>query len=348
MICEAVVEFGQPLQRLELPTPMPTGTQVLVRVRHCGVCHSDVHIHDGYFSLGGEAKAPIRTPLPFALGHEIEGEVVAVGPDAADVAVGDRRAVFPWIGCGDCPACKRGEEMLCGVKPAQLGVHTNGGFASHVLVPHPRYLLDFGTLPPALAATYMCSGLTAFGALKKMGAVTKDDPVLIVGLGGVGMMALQFARAMFDGPVYGADIDANKRQAALGAGASGVFDPKDPADLQKLLAETGGGTFGAADFVGNESSFQFATGAIRRGGKVVVVGLYGGAMAMPIIMFPFRAMSIAGSMVASLEETREMMEIVRAGKVDPIPVQTRPLAAANATLDDLRAGRIVGRVVLEQ
>lgn len=347
MICEAVVEFGKPLKRIELPTPAPKGSEVLIAIKHCGVCHSDVHIHEGYFSMGGEAKAPIRTPLPFALGHEIEGVVEAVGPDVTDVKVGDRRAVFPWIGCGGCAACKRGEEMLCAVKPSQLGVHTNGGFATHVLVPHARYLIDFGKIPAALAATYMCSGLTAFGALKKLGTVREDDPVLIVGLGGVGMMGVQFARALFKGKIYGADIDAAKRQAAQGAGCDDTFDPKDPEEMKRLMALTEGGVYGAVDFVGNESSFGFANGGIRRGGKVVVVGLYGGAMAMPIILFPFRAFSIAGSMVATLAETQEMMEIVRAGKVDPIPVQTRPLSAANSTLDDLRAGRIVGRVVLQ-
>ncbi len=304
MYCEAVVEFGKPLQRVELPTPVPTGTQVLIETRHCGVCHSDVHIHDGYFSLGGEAKVPVRAPLPHALGHEIEGVVVAVGPDAEGVKIGDRRAVFPWIGCGECASCKRGEEMLCTVKPQQLGVQVAGGFASHVLVPHPRYLLEFGDVPAPLAAAYMCSGLTAFGALKKIGNAGKDDPIAIVGLGGVGMMGLQFARAMFEGPILGVDIDPQKRQAAKGAGAADVYDPKDPEELKRLLADTSGGAYAALDFVGNESSFGFATGCIRRGGKTVVVGLYGGQFQMPIIMFPFRAFSIAGSMVATLDETR--------------------------------------------
>jgi D-arabinose 1-dehydrogenase-like Zn-dependent alcohol dehydrogenase len=348
MLSQAIVEFGKPLQEIESPTPVPHGTEVLLKVENAGVCHSDVHIHDGYFDLGGGNKLPMANmKLPHTLGHEIEGEVVAVGPDAAGVKIGQRYAAFPWIGCGDCAACKRQEENLC-LRPRQLGCSSNvpGGYATHVIVPHPKYLIDFGSTPPALAAAYMCSGLTAFGAMKKVGALGPNDQVVVLGCGGVGMMGVQFARALFGKGPIAADIDAGRLEAAKKAGASAVYNTKEDGIAKKLLADTGGGAYAVVDFVGSESSFAFANQIVRKGGRIVIVGLFGGAMGMPIPMFPLRVLTIAGSFVGSLPEAQEMMALVRAGKVDPIPYSTRPLSEASKTLDDLRAGKIVGRVVL--
>lgn len=348
MKAQAIVEYGQPLQELTSETPVPTGTEVLLKVTHCGVCHSDVHLHDGYFDLGGGNKLDVRggRQLPFTLGHEIEGEVVAAGPGAAGVEIGARRVAFPWIGCGECPACKRGDEHLCG-KPRNLGIQVAGGYATHVLVPHPRYLIDYKGVPQGLAATYMCSGLTAYSAMKKLGSISPEERVLVVGLGGVGMMGLQFARALFASAPLGADVDDSKLQAARGAGAHEVYNPKDAATLKKLLADTNGGVPAAVDFVGSEASLKFATGAVRKGGQVVVVGMFGGGFSMPIPMFPMRAISIGGSYVGTLDETIEMMELVKAGRIDPIPVEERPLATASKSLDDLRQGHVLGRVVLK-
>lgn len=342
-----IVEYSQPLEERAEETPHPSGSEVLVRVTHCGVCHSDVHIHDGYFGLGGDKRLDIRSgrQLPFTMGHEIEGVVEAVGPDAQGVKPGDRRLVYPWIGCGECPVCLRDEEPLC-PRPRNLGVQVDGGYSDYVLVPHSRYLIEYDGVPEGLAATYMCSGLTAFGALKKLGDVPKEDRILIVGAGGVGMMAVQFAKVLFDNPILVADVNPAAREAAEKAGAAATYDPKDPGAVKKLIADTKGGVYGAVDFVGAEGSLNFAVGALRKGGRAIVVGLFGGKFEMPIPMFPFREISIGGSVVATLKQTHEMMELVRQNKVAPIPVQTRPLSEAWQTLEDLRQGKIVGRVVL--
>jgi D-arabinose 1-dehydrogenase-like Zn-dependent alcohol dehydrogenase len=348
MLSHAIVEFGSPLKAIDAPTPEPKGTEILIKVSNAGVCHSDVHIHDGYFSLGNDNKLPLANlKFPHVMGHEIEGEVVALGPDATGVKIGDRRAVFPWIGCGDCAACKRGEENLC-ARPRQIGCSANvpGGYATHVIVPHPKYLLDYGSTPPALAAAYMCSGLTAFGAMKKVGALGPDDQVVVLGCGGVGMMGVQFAKSLFHKGPIAADIVDGHLEAAKKAGASATYNAKEPGIAKKIMAETGG-AYAVVDFVGSEASFAFANSILRKGGRIIVVGLFGGAMQMPIPMFPLKPMSIIGSFVGSLAEAQEMMEIVRAGKVDPIPYQTRPLAQATQTLEDLRQGAVVGRVVLQ-
>ncbi len=348
MLSQAVVKFGAPLEAIETQTPVPTGTEVLLKTKNAGVCHSDAHIHDGYFDLGGGNKLELSTfKLPHTLGHEIEGEVVAVGPDAKGISVGERYAAFPWIGCGECAACKRGEENLC-VRPRQLGCSPGvpGGYATHVVIPHPRYLLNYGNTPPALAAAYMCSGLTAFGAIKKVGALGPADQLVILGCGGVGLMGVQFAKALTGKGPIAADIDEGRLDAARKAGAVATYNTKDPDALKRLIADTKGGAYAVVDFVGSEATFAFANGAVRKGGKVIIVGLFGGAMSMPIPFFPMRALTVQGSYVGSLSEAEEMMALVRAGKVDPIPFATRPLAQAGQTLDDLRHGRITGRVVL--
>ncbi len=348
MRSQAIVEFGAPLKEIEAPTPTPAGTEVLLRVRHVGVCHSDVHIHDGYFDLGEGKKLSLgNLTLPHTLGHEIEGEVVALGPAAAGVARGDRRAVFPWIGCGACVACLRGEENLC-ARPRNLGCSSGfaGGFADHVLVPHPRYLLEYGSVSPALAATYMCSCVTAFGAMKKIRALGPDDQVVVVGCGGVGMMGLQFAKALHGKGPIAADLDARRLEAAKRAGASATYDTSDPGSAKRLVADTKGGASVVVDFVGSEATFAFANSVVRKGATILIVGLFGGRMTMPLPMFALRPLTIMGSLVGSLPEAEEMMSLVRAGQIDPIPVQTRPLEQASMTLEDLQQGRVVGRVVL--
>lgn len=346
MICEAVTAFGQPLTRLETETPKPQGKQVLLRVTRAGVCHSDVHLHDGYFDMGGGIKSEVKAPLPMTLGHEIEGTVAALGPDAKGFKVGDRVVAYPWIGCGACSTCERGDEQLC-ANPQQLGIHRPGGFADHCLVPDVKYLITAGNVAPGLAAAYMCSGLTSYSALKKAGPAGKQDAILIVGFGGLGMMAHAFARTLYpEAEILVADVSPEKRDAAEKLGLK-TFDVGAAAtELPRLLQETGGGAAAALDFVGAESSFAFATGALRRGGKAVIVGLFGGAATLPILSFPFRAVSIQGGYVGRLDEAREVMELARAGKVAPIPLQERPLSAATSALTDLRAGKVLGRIIL--
>jgi len=344
---QSIVEYGAPLTETTAETPKPTGTQVLMRVHHCGVCHSDIHLQDGYFNLGNDKKLDVKPgrELPFTLGHEIEGEIAGYGPDAQDVSIGQRRIVYPWIGCHSCAVCKSGQEHLC-KKTHHLGLNVDGGFSDYVLVPHPRYLLNYSGISPELAGPYMCSGLTAYSALKKAGPLLDGEALMIMGLGGVGMMALQFAKSMFDGPIFACDIDAEKRAQGRKAGALECFDPLDK-DARRAFYNMTGGAQAAVDFVGAENSLDFAQGCLAKGGRVVVAGLIGGEFKIPIPMFPLRAISIIGTFVGSLEDAREMIKLVQSGAISPIPIETRPLDQASTTLDDLRAGKITGRVVLQ-
>ncbi len=346
-----IVEWGKPLQARERPTPKPQGTEVLLKVEACGVCHSDLHLQEGYFDLGGGNKLELEKlglKLPHTLGHEIVGEVVAVGPDAAGVKIGDRRVVHPWIGCGNCESCKRGEELLC-TTMRSLGARRDGGYADHVLVPHPRYLIDYDGLPAELACIYTCSGVTAYSALKKLAHLPERDTVVIIGAGGVGLNAVMLSHAVLKCKIVVADIDAKKREAALAAGAAAAFDNSDPDAVQKLKAATasGAGAGGAIDFVGAPQSAKFGLDTLRKGGTLVIVGLYGGMAPIPLPLFPQRVLTVRGSYVGDLDDIRELMALVKSGKVPPIPVKTRLLSEINQVLDDLRAGKVLGRIVVK-
>lgn len=349
LTAQAIVSYGAPLQALQREIPAPSGTEVLLRVHRCGVCHSDVHLQDGYFDLGGDKRLDIGGShrLPLIPGHEIQGTVVALGPEATGVAVGDARVAYPWIGCGTCPTCSRGEEHLCGGRPRCLGINVDGGYGDHVLVPHPRYLLDHTGIDPALAAICMCSGLTAHSALSRAAPLTDGEILAIVGLGGVGMMGLQLARARFPGArLLALDVNDAKLDTARDHGADAVCRADDPQALKQCLKDTGG-VLAAVDFVGSEASLAAANRLVRKGGRVVIVGLFGGKFSMAIPLFPLRAVSLMGSYVGSLAEARELLALVARGGIAPIPMESRPLDAAGATLDDLRAGKVLGRVVLD-
>ncbi len=343
---QSLVAYAAPLSETTSECPQPRDTEVLVSITRCGVCHSDLHLQDGYFRLGDEKKLDVRAgrTLPFTLGHEIAGTVQALGGSAQGVNIGDAVAVYPWIGCGECKACLRGEENICNA-PRHLGVNVDGGFASHVLVPHPRYLLDASGLAAERAAILMCSGLTAYAALRRVEREASLGPLLLVGMGGVGMMGLALAKVMFEEAPFVADIDAGKREAAVAAGAAAAFDPANDGARRALYARSGG-VYGACDFAGSTQSLAFATGALAKGGKVVVTGLLGGTLSMPSAMLALKAIAIEGTQTGTLAQARELLALSRKPSFTFPPIRERPMGEAQAALETLRAGNVLGRVVL--
>jgi propanol-preferring alcohol dehydrogenase len=347
----AVVEAEKPLQEIDQPTPEPQGTQVLVEVTHCGVCHSDVHFWEGVLDLGGPEKTPISaiglTP-PLTLGHEIVGKVVALGPDAGGkgVKIGDRRIVFPWVGCGECERCLAEEDNLC-AKGAAIGVRQPGGFGSHVLAPHPRHLVDPGDIDPAVAATYACSGLTVYAALQKILPLPADKPIVLIGAGGLGLSAVEMLKALGHRNIISVDVSEPKRQAALRAGASQTVDGSGEDAADRIKAAAGGPVLGVVDLVNSSSTVKIALACLARGGRTVQVGMFGGRLDMPLMTFPGQGIAIHGNFVGNPKELREVVKLARDGRLKPIPVETRPKSEATRTLQELRDGKITGRVVLE-
>jgi D-arabinose 1-dehydrogenase-like Zn-dependent alcohol dehydrogenase len=343
-----VCECGAPLRLMERRTPKPAETEILLKVIAAGVCHSDLHIWDGYYDLGGGKRLKLSdrgVKLPLTMGHENVGEVVAIGPDAVGVKVGDRRLVHPWLGCGECAVCRRGDEQLCRT-PFSIGVFRSGGYADHLLVPHPRYLFDIGGIAPEKAAPLACSGITTYGALKKVGSLLQEEPVVIIGAGGFGLMCLALHRAMGGKAAIVVDIDPVKREAARRAGAQAVIDGNAAEAAKEIIEATKGGAWAVIDLVGASRTVQLGVDSLVKGGKVIVVGLFGGDITVPTPSLPLRAMTIQGSYVGSLTEMAELLDLVRRKGAPDLPVATRPLAAVNDALNDLKAGKVIGRVVL--
>jgi alcohol dehydrogenase, propanol-preferring len=273
------------------------------------------------------------------------GEVVAVGPDVKNVTIGARHLVHPWIGCGSCAVCRQGTENLCKT-PRNLGVFSDGGYSDHLLVPHPRYLFDLGDLSPQRAAPLACSGITAYSALKKVGPLIEDEPIVIIGAGGLGLMALALHRAMGGKAAIVVDVDPIKRDAAKDAGAQAVIDGSAADAARQITDATNGGAWAVVDFVGASDTAKLGVESLTKGGKLIIVGLFGGEITMPIPFFPMRAIAIQGSYVGSLPEMKELLELVRRSGPLSVPLRTRPLEEVNAVLNDLNAGKVIGRVVL--
>jgi propanol-preferring alcohol dehydrogenase len=348
MRCYCVLHHGQALELVERPIPEPQGTEVLLKVRAAGVCHTDLHLWEGHYDLGGGKKLTLAErgiKPPITLSHEIVGEAVSAGAGAGPVPAGRVALVHPWIGCGECPACKRGEENIC-IKPQSLGVVRPGGFAEYVIVPHPRYLVDIEGLDEAEAAPLACAGVTTYSALKKLGSRIETDPVVVIGAGGLGLMAIEVLKALGGKGAIVVDIDPVKREAALAAGALQVIDARAPDAVQQIQQATGGGARAVLDLVGATPTVSLAMAASARGGHIVICGLMGGDLTLALPVIPMRPLTLQGSYVGTLQELQELVALVKRTKMSPIPVTRRPLAEANAALQDLHHGRIVGRTVL--
>jgi Zn-dependent alcohol dehydrogenases len=344
----AVTESGQPLSEIDLPRPEPQGTEVLIEVTHCGVCHSDLHIWDGYYDLGSAGRFDIMQrgiTLPLALGHEIVGRVAALGPDAQGVAIGDVRIVYPWVGCGTCARCAAGEDNLC-TRQRSLGIYQHGGFATHVIAAHPRHLIDPGTLDPALAATYACSGITVFAAIRKIMPIAPDEPVVLIGAGGLGLSAIAVLRALGHRSIVSVDTSAAKRAAASAAGATAVVDGTEDRLDRAIIAACGGQPGAIIDLVNGSGTARAAHAALAKGGKLVMVGLFGGELTLPLPFMPIRALTIQGSYVGSPRDLQDLVDLAQGGGLPALPVETLPRTQTNEALTRLKNGEVTGRLVL--
>ncbi|MBL6077551.1 alcohol dehydrogenase catalytic domain-containing protein [Belnapia sp. T18] len=346
----AVVETGQPLQEIEMPTPEPKGAEVLLEVTHAGVCHSDLHIWEGEYDLGSRGKMRLTdrgVKLPLAMGHEIVGRVVKLGPEAANQGskVGDIRVVYPWVGCGKCAICQRDEENMC-LNGRSLGVYQNGGYATHVLATHVKHLIDIEGVDPSLAATYACSGVTVYSAVNKLLPLEPDEPVVLVGAGGLGLNAIAILKALGHRRICVVDVAEDKLAAAKKQGASDTVLASGEDTTQRIIEACGGPVAGVVDLVNGTQTARFAFDALRKGGKLVQVGLFGGEMNIPLPLMPIKALTVQGSYVGNVKELRALIDIAKQGQIPPIPVENQPQRNADAVLHRLKEGKITGRVVL--
>ena len=342
----AVLQQGAPLECIELPTPDLSGTEVMVAVACCGLCHSDLHTWEGTRDLG--RRGIVRRPNtgPQVIGHEIVGRVTAWGPEATGVGVGDLRIVFPWLGCGQCEECLAGLDNMCTVESRSIGFARPGGFGEYVVVPHPRYLVDPGTISPALAATYACSGLTVLSALRKLLPLGPGIPLVLIGAGGLGLQSIAMARALGHETIIVVDQSDSKRAAALAEGATAFVHATGDGMAEAIIQAAGGKVRAILDLVNNSATSLAAFDALRKGGKMVQVGLFGGELVAPLPILTGMGLTVQGSITGSLQDLRDVVALAQSGKLRAMPVAELPMTEVNSAIERLHRGEVQGRLVL--
>jgi alcohol dehydrogenase, propanol-preferring len=344
-----IIEINQPLQIYESKTPKPKGSQVLVKVQSSGVCHSDIHLWEGGYEgpQGQFLKTTDRgVKYPLTPGHEVAGIIDSLGEQTEGFAKNEKVLVYPWIGDGLCPACRIGEENLCD-KPRSLGIYNDGGYADYVLVPSYKYLVKLGDeIDTDVSAPLSCSALTAYGAVKN-GNLTPNDNVVIVGTGGLGLMAIQLAKAITGSRIIALDRDDEKLKAAKENGADDIINSTKEDAVKAVMELTGRmGADAVIDFVNASSTVEVDMNFLRRRAKLVLVGLFGGELKLNLITMPTRSYKLIGSYTGSMNDLIELVSLAKRGIIKPVISNRFRLDEATKALSMLKNGKILGRGVI--
>ena len=343
-----IVKVKEPLEIQKLETPKPRGSQVLIKVESAGVCHSDIHLWDGgYEGVGGQIiKTTDRgVKYPLTPGHEVAGVIESMGEEVEGFTKNEKVLVFPWIGEGLCPACRVGEENLCD-KPRSLGVYNDGGYAEYMLVPNYKYLARIEGLDADTSAPLSCSALTAYGAVKNA-TLKPNDNVVIVGAGGLGLMGIQLAKAISGAKIICLDVNDDKLKIAKQNGADFTINSKNEDPVKAIMELTGNlGADAVIDFVNATKSVETDMQILRRRAKVVLVGLFGGALQLNLVTMPTRAYKLIGSYTGSMTDMIELISLTKRGVIKPVISNRFKLGQATEALNMLKEGKIIGRGII--
>jgi NAD+-dependent secondary alcohol dehydrogenase Adh1 len=330
-------EYHRPLELIEHPKPeVVQPNDVLIRIGGAGVCATDLHAQEGLME-------PAGVTLPRVLGHENAGWVEEVGSGVTTVAKGDAVMVYPPFSCGLCLACRRGNDMHC-VRHEFTGLSVDGGFADYVLVSERSLLRLPDGVEPAEVAPHADAGLTAYHAVRRLRQLAvPGTTVAVIGVGGVGHIALQLVRELGSSTVVAVDTDERRRRLAGELGADHVVDGRGAVDAVREL--TGGrGADIVFDFVGTDQTHADSAAMLARGGSYSVIG-YGGVISIPSPSLVVNEHAVVGNLVGTWVDLYELLELHGAGKV-VLKTETHSLDDVNDVLDALRDGDITGRAVL--
>jgi len=351
-----IVEPNKPLEISELETPKPSGNEVIVKVKAAGVCHSDLHLWEGGYDLGDGTFLKVTdrgVKYPITPGHEIVGTVAEVGNDVKDVSVGDVVLVYPWIGEGECPACKAGNENLCDA-PKSIGLFQDGGYAENVKVPHYKYLAKISGLDLDAATSLACSGLTAYNAVKKANA-NSPEYLVIIGAGGLGLIAIQLAKAITKAKIICVDMDDKKFETAKKMGADFVVNTNvigsvstgTGGPVEKIISICNGkGADSVIDFVNAPQTVKTALAILRKRGNLVLVGLFGGSINISLVTIPLKSLTIQGAYTGNYNDMVELIDLAKKGVIKPVISKRYSIDEANEALENLKARKIIGRAVI--
>ena len=347
--------------------------ELMIKTHAAGVCHTDLHFWHGYFQVG-KTKNQVVTfsergiTLPLVPGHEIAGEVYAMGTKAiaeSGFGIGDRVLFYPWVGCGQCTVCDAGEPNLCSGKTRELGFLLDGGYAEFAKIPSYRYVFRIpDSVSYEFAALLPCGALTAFNAVKKSRCVIEQvakkwklTPVVgVIGLGGLGQWALKILRCYFGKDVnlsvIGIDISDSKTTHLL---KEGLVDQTFVLKTTQTVSEQADSFLSTfdnqhmsviLDFVNATESFQLATRLLHKAGILIAVGLHGGLGELQLPFLPLRAYTISGVCTGTVADMKELIDLVKKCSLTPPEITRYPMCEATKALRDLGIGSIKGRAVL--
>lgn len=346
----AINEAGGAVTDVELPTPSPTGKEVLLKVVRSGVCHTDTHLRQGAYDLGSRGSLRLAdrgVTYPLVMGHEVVGTVEQVGDQVTAHRPGDVRLVYPWIGCGECRQCDEGRDNHCATG-RNLGVARHGGYAEYILVPDESYLEDVEGLDLSWAATLACSGLTAFSAVNKVLPLPPEEPVVVMGAGGVGLTAISTLKALGHEAICAVDLSEKNLAIATDLGASATVLATGDSVSKEIIKACHGPVAAAIDFVNNGATATAAFDALQKSGQLVQVGLFGGELTVPTALMALKMVTIRGSFVGTPEDLHSLVELAKRGALPHIPIIEADLDAESVqtSLDRLVEGGVPGRIVL--
>jgi propanol-preferring alcohol dehydrogenase len=331
-----VEKFGQPLEFKELDVPVPGPGQILVKTEACGVCHTDLHARNGDW--------PVKPKLPFTPGHEGIGIVTALGTGVTAVKEGDRVGV-PWLysACGHCEFCLAAQEPVCA--EAQFGGYTkNGGFAEYIIA-DPNYVAHIPAhLKSTAAAPLICAGITSYKGIKETEACP-GEWVVISGIGGLGHLGVQYAKAM-GLHVCAVDIDDGKLEHAKHLGADAAVNASKGDPVSAVVKVTGGGAHGVLITAPSLPAFKQGVGMTRKHGTCVLVGIPPGEFPTPLFEVVANCITIRGSFVGTRGDMAEALAFAADGKVKA-DIELQPLSAINKVFERLARGEVPSRVVLD-
>lgn len=335
MKAAVINEFNQKLEIKNISKPSPSVGEVLVKIYACGVCHTDLHAAHGDW--------PVKPKLPLVPGHEGVGIIEEVGEGVTNLKVGDRVGI-PWLysACGHCDYCLEGKETLC-MEQFNAGYSIDGAYAEYCLAVADYTVKIPDNLDFIEAAPLFCAGVTTYKALK-VSEVKPGQWVNIVGIGGLGHIAIQYAKAM-GMKVIATDIDNSKLELAKKMGADLVVNglEKDPG---KWIQEQVLGVHGAVVVAVNKTAFDAAYRSVRRGGTLVAVGLPTGSIEVPIFETVLNAIRVVGSIVGTRKDLQECLQFAADGKVKS-NIEVRKLEEINEVFDEMQKGKINGRIVVD-
>ncbi|MGJ4926061.1 alcohol dehydrogenase AdhP [Bradyrhizobium sp. HKCCYLS2038] len=331
-----VKAFGKPLVIEDVPVPVPGPGELLVKLKACGVCHTDLHAASGDW--------PVKPVPPFIPGHEAAGVVAALGAGVTDFKIGDAVGVA-WLhdACLRCEYCETGWETLC-EHQHNTGYSVNGGFAEYVIASAAFAARLPANVNFASIAPILCAGVTTYKGLKETDT-RPGEWVVISGVGGLGHVAIQYAKAM-GLKAIGLDIAEDKLKLALEAGAEHAVNALDKDAVERVIALTGGGAHGVLVTAVSTPAFAQALKMVRRRGTVSLVGLPPGEFPTPIFDVVLKRITVRGSIVGTRRDLDEAVAFAAEGKVKA-EVTTAPLSEINTVFERMKAGKIDGRVVLD-